>query len=67
MWNDLPYPLFDTGTLNGFQEAVNLWLLSRVVFFFVAQVLVGLRKNFINNFVFQTLACVAGYNNNKNN
>ena len=32
--------------------------------FSVAQVLVGLRKQFINNFVFPTWACAAGFNNN---
>ena len=35
--------------------------------FSVAQVLVGLRKQFINNFVFPTWACVGGFNNNNNN
>ena len=32
--------------------------------FSVAQVLVGLRKQFINNFVFPTWACAASFNNN---
>ena len=32
-----------------------------------AQVLVRLHKQFINNFVFFTWACAAGFNNNKNN
>ena len=32
--------------------------------FSVAQVLVGLRKQFRNNFVFPTWACAAGFNNN---
>ena len=35
--------------------------------FSVAQVLMGLRKQFINNFVFPTYACAAGFNNNNNN
>ena len=37
--------------------------------FSVAQVLVGLRKQFINNFVFAPWVCTAGFNNNnkKNN
>ena len=35
--------------------------------FSVAQVLVGLRKQFINNFVFPTWASAAGFNNNNNN
>ena len=34
--------------------------------FSVTQVLVGLRKQFINNFVFHTWACAAGLNNNNN-
>ena len=32
--------------------------------FSVAQVFVGLRKQFINNIVFPTWACAAGFNNN---
>ena len=35
-----------------------------VFLFSVVQVLVGLRKQFINNFVFPTRACAAGFNNN---
>ena len=31
------------------------------------QVLVGLPKQFINNFVFPTWACAASFNNNNNN
>ena len=27
VWNDIYYTVFDTGTLDGFKEAVNLWLL----------------------------------------
>ena len=34
--------------------------------FSVAQVLVGLRKQFINNFVFPPWAGAAGFNNNNN-
>ena len=26
MWNELPYTVFDTGTLDGFNGAVNRWL-----------------------------------------
>ena len=40
--------------------------LSCVFQFYVAQVLAGLRKQFINNFVFPTRAC-SGFNNNTNN
>ena len=32
--------------------------------FSVAQVLVGLRKQFINNFIYPTCASAAGFNNN---
>ena len=32
--------------------------------FSVAQVLVGLQKQYINNFVFPTCSCAAGFNNN---
>ena len=32
VWNDLPYSVFDTGTLDGFKGAVNRWLLSWVCF-----------------------------------
>ena len=34
--------------------------------FSMAQVLVGYRKIFINNFVFPTWACATGFNNNNN-
>ena len=48
MWNDLPKTVFVTGTLDFFR-----WFLPWVVFSFsVAQVLVGLQKQCINNFVF---------------
>ena len=32
VWNDLPYTVFHTGTLDGFKGAVNRWLLPRVCF-----------------------------------
>ena len=32
MWNDLPYTVFGTGTLDGFKGAVNHWLLPLVCF-----------------------------------
>ena len=54
MWNDLLYTVFDTGTLDEFLGAVNRWCFPEFCFlqFCVAQVLVGLRKQFINNIVF---------------
>ena len=35
--------------------------------FSVAQVLVGLRKQLVNNLFFPDYACAAGFNNNDNN
>ena len=56
MWNDLPFEVFNTKTFDGFNGAVNRWLFPRVVFFLfsAAHVLVGLRKQFINNLIFPT-------------
>ena len=47
--------------MNGFmvQSTVGCFLELRFLQFSVAQVLVGLRKQFINNFVFPTGACAA--------
>ena len=28
LWNDLPYTVFDTGTLDGFKGAVNRWMFA---------------------------------------
>ena len=33
VWNDLPYTVSDTGTIDGIKGAVNRWLLPWVVFF----------------------------------
>ena len=38
-----------------------------IFLFSVVQVLVGLPKQFMNNFVFPIWACTAGFNNNNNN
>ena len=56
--------LFDTVMLDGFMGAVNRWLLQCVCFlqFSVAQVVVELRKQFINYFVFPTWAWNADFN-----
>ena len=68
MWNDFPYTVIDARTLDRFKGAVNLWLLPGVVFSFsVAQVLVGLRKQFINNFGFPTCSCAAVINSKMSN
>ena len=69
MWNDFPYTVFDTGTLHGFKGAVNHWNCFHELCFLqfsVAQVLVVLRKQIVNNFVFSTWASTAGFNNNYN-
>ena len=67
MWNDLPYTVFDSGTLDGFKSAVNRWQYPRVVFSFsVTQVPVWLRTKIINNFVFLTFPRAADFNNNNN-
>ena len=64
--------LVDTGTLDLFKGAVNRCLLPRVLLFFqfsVAQVLdpVGMRNQFLNNFIFLTWACAAVFNGNNDN
>ena len=60
------YTVFGSRTLDGYKGAVNRWLLPRVVFFqvSVAHVLMGLRKQLINNFVCPPWACAASLNNN---
>ena len=68
VWNDLPYTVFGTGTLDRLMEPSIVGCFHEFVFLFsVVQVLVGLRKQFINNFVFPTWACAAGFNKNYNN
>ena len=59
--------MFDTGMLEGsrVQSTVGCFPELCLLQFSVAQVLVGLRKQYINNFIFPTKACAAGYNNNK--
>ena len=52
----------------GLREQSTVCFISEFVFkLSVEQVLVGLRKQFINNSDFHTLACAAGFNNNNNN
>ena len=46
------------------QSTVGCFSELRFLKFSVAQLLVGLRKQFINNFVFPTWALAAGFNNN---
>ena len=53
VWNYLPYTVFDTGTLEGLREQSILGCFPEFVFqFSVVKVLVGLRKQFRNIFVF---------------
>ena len=49
------------------QSSVGCFLELCFLQYFVAYVLVGLRKQFMNNFVLPTWACTAGFNNNTNN
>ena len=63
MWNDLPYTVFGTETLDGFKDAVNRWLLPLVVFSSGFRGAGGVAKQFINNFVFPTWAGAAGFIN----
>ena len=49
------------------QSIVGCYLALCFLPFWVAQVLVGLRKKFINNLVFPAWPCAAGFNNNNNN
>ena len=69
MWNYLPYTVLDTGTLDGFKRATFGSFPELCFFHFsVAHVHVGLRKQFVNYFVFPTFVFVSGFNNhNKNN
>ena len=57
VWNDLPYTVFDTGTLDEFKGAVNRRLLPWVCFFSfsVEHLLEGLRKPFYKQFCFSHL------------
>ena len=63
IWNDLPYTLFWMG--SRVQSTIGCFPMLSFLQFSVAQVLVGLLKQFINNFVFPALACAVGFNNNK--
>ena len=61
MWNDFPYSVFDTGTLDGFKGAVKRWLLPWIVFSCLPwrMCLWGWEINF-KKFVFTTWARAAG-------
>ena len=68
VWNDHPYSVFYTVTLDWLKAAVNRWLLPRVCFSVLRGAGgCGVAKQFISNFVFPTWACDAGFNNNNNN
>ena len=60
MWNDLPYNVCDTGTLDGFIGAVERWLLPLLVFSSVFRGVgtCGVAKAICKNFVFPTWAYV---------
>ena len=64
-WNDFPYTVFDTRTLEYFKGAVNRWLLPRVCFsVFRVACACGIAKAIYRQFVFSTWACAAGFNDN---
>ena len=67
IWNDLPYTVFDTDTLDGF-KAVNRWLLHWIVFssVFCGVACVVCETN-ISTIFFTTWPCAEGINNNNNN
>ena len=65
MWNDLPYTVFNTRKLDMVsiqQSTVGCFPELCFLQLSVAKVLVGLRNQFINSFVFHTWACDAGFN-----
>ena len=68
-WNDLPYTVCLTSERwMGLEvQSTVRWFDELLFQFFVAQVLVGLRKQlFTNSFVFHNWACAAAFNNNNN-
>ena len=67
MWNDLPYTVIDTDTLNWFKGAVVALRVCSISICSLAQMLVALRMQSVHYFVFPTWACTAGFNNNKTN
>ena len=67
MWNDLPLSVFDTGSLDEIKGSSKSLVASLSLFqFSVAQVLMGLRKQLIKNFISSSLAWAAGFKNNNN-
>ena len=66
MWNDLPTLCLtpERQMVIVVQSTVGWFLELCFLLFFMAQVLVGLRKHFINIFVFLTWPCAASFKNN---
>ena len=65
LWNDLPYTVFDTQTLDEFKGAVNRWLLPGVVF---SSVFCGSGACVVARAIFNQLwFSHLGLNNNNNN
>ena len=66
MRNDLPYTVFDTGTLDWFKGVVNRLLLPELC----SSVFHGAGScrvvKAINNLVFPASACASGFNDNNN-
>ena len=68
VWNDLPYTVFDTETLDSSRVQSTVGCFPELCFrqFSVAQVLVELRMQFMNNFAVPTWVCAPGFNNYNN-
>ena len=67
VWNDLPYIVFDTVTLDEFKGAVNRWLLADLWFsVFRGSGACGVAKAFYKQFCFSHLGMCAGFNNTNN-
>ena len=69
MWNDFPTLCLTPERWMGSRVQSTVGCYHELCFlqFSMAQVLVGLRNQFMDNFVFHTWACAAGFYNNNNN
>ena len=69
VWDDHPFTVFDTGTLDGFVEAVDRWFPPWVCssVFPWRRCLWGCVSNLQKIIVFPTFACSAGFKNSNNN
>ena len=65
IWNDPSYTLFDTGTLDGFNGAVNCWILPRscIISVFRRAAACGVARAIYNLFI-SHLGPASWFNNN---